>query len=145
VAGQVRAAQAQPFDRWKELEQTYRVLSECRPDLLQLRYDDAKQAALRELAARVPEARGLGENQHTVKGNGGCASGTPPRGSNKAATILARLKRDAATNPRARQALDGIADGTIRSARQAGILAGFIKVPTALDQLRPSHSRCSPP
>jgi hypothetical protein len=56
------------------------------------------------------------------------------RHGNRMDYILTRLKREAATNPKARQALDGIAGGATTSARQAGILAGFIKVPTALKQ-----------
>jgi hypothetical protein len=59
-----------------------------------------------------------------------------PRRGNRMDYIIGRLKRDAATNPKAQEALDGIAAGTVRSARQAGILAGIVRVPTALDLLR---------
>lgn len=55
--------------------------------------------------------------------------------------IISRLKRDAA-NPlasnykKAREALEKIRSGEIRSARQAGIYAGIVKVPTAVVQVR---------
>jgi hypothetical protein len=109
-------------------------------------YQEAR-SGLQE-AAKEAEPIGLpgnptGRNQHSEERLQGNNSSPLPRG-NHMDYILARLKRDAATNPKAQEALDGIRDGSITSARQAGIHAGIVRVPTTLDRLRALWKSATP-
>jgi hypothetical protein len=60
------------------------------------------------------------------------------RGSNRAEYLIRRLKRDAAiedatNHQQAQETFADLQSGEFRSARQAGIHAGIVRVPTALE------------
>lgn len=136
------------FEAWKALGfASFSLL--CHAEL-QLDGDEIaaiKQAkpgrTLAQVLAADPEIEPLadgpgnptGANQHTERNS---ADGTiPTRGSNKAETIVRRLKRDAPS------IAERLAAGEFKSARAAGIAAGIVKVPTALDVLRRAWKKAS--
>lgn len=78
------------------------------------------------------------KNKEDPAGENNSAIGTiKPRGTNSAETIIRRLKRDA---PEVAQAL---ARGEYKSARAAGIAAGIVNVPSALDLLKRAWAKAT--
>lgn len=96
-----------------------------------------------------------GFNQHTEKKpQSGSpddirATKTEPEYGTSMTYLLRRLKRDAQSesspnHEQAKEALAKIESGEITSARQAGIHAGIVRVPTVLEQLRRLWSKATP-
>lgn len=83
----------QPFQRWAELEQTYRYVSEYAPDLLRGSFGEARKAVQRRNAADEvnQQQRPLGTNQYTEGFDN--VQTRPPTG-NSVETALRRLRKD---------------------------------------------------
>ena len=82
-------------------------------------------------AARAEGGKKGGRGNHRADGT------KVSRGSNKAETLIRRLKRDAP------DVADALARGEYPSARAAGIAAGIVKVPSTLSLLRRAWARAS--
>ena len=109
----------------KEADQALEILKREIPDF-ETRVEKERAKVAVRMAEAAKKQGGTGANQHTVKqADSKCdystsAKPAKKRGSTDPATIIARLKRDAADNPQAQALLDTLSAGDI-SARQKNL------------------------
>lgn len=134
----------QAFERWLEMEQTYRFCEACKPELFERPYGEAVEAKNRaQRLAADPEVKpAVTPSEAGAMGGRGKKAPDDNRsfsdGSTSVDRIVRRLKRDAP------EIADALGRGEYPSARAAGIAAGIIKVPTVLDILRKAWAKATP-
>ena len=136
IRTQLSAVAGRPFDKWGEMEETYRFVHEFKPELFKAKLEEATaERVLHEHGG----ARNLeGRNQHSTprepdQGQGDNVTLIPARG-NAVPYLVARLKRDATNSlapnhAQAKAALARLQAGEITSAHSAGIAAGIPRPP----------------
>lgn len=124
------AVAGRPFDKWGEMDETYKFVHEFKPELFGAKLEEAtaeRNKAQAEAAdPKVPPLAAPGTlNQHNRAVD---IVNSRPSG-NSIPYLVSRLKRD---HP---QIADALARKEYPSARAAGIAAGIVKVPTPLETI----------